>query len=382
MAVYSVFKRTWKNRDGSKSFRWYFNQTIEGERKKIPIKTARTQKEAEQAALEIGARIHDGTYSQPKGEVTLIEFYEETYLPWAKANKRSWRIDTSRIKPILSLYGNKKLNKISAFDGESLKIKRLKEPIVYKNKKGEVTKTKPRSIAAVNREFLLFSAILRLAVVKKEIVENPLTDVDVLDGEKHRTRYMLPEEEERLMAVLAGPREHLHQMTVLAINTGLREMELFTLQPEHVDLGFDIIHVKGTKTDEDREVPLNDTARELLIELVTVARRKGHRYIFTNPDTGSHYTSVKTAWATACRLAGVTNLRWHDLRHTFGTRAIQNGAVLTDLQKVMGHRRIETTMQYVHANDEGRRAVVKAAGLKPVPKEMEEGRLKLVNGRN
>jgi hypothetical protein len=39
-------------------------------------------------------------------------------------------------------------------------------------------------------------------------------------------------------------------------------------------------------------------------------------------------------------------------------------------------------MQYVHANDEGRRAVVKAAGLKPVPKEMEEGRLKLVNGRN
>jgi hypothetical protein len=39
-------------------------------------------------------------------------------------------------------------------------------------------------------------------------------------------------------------------------------------------------------------------------------------------------------------------------------------------------------MQYVHANGEGRRAVVKAAGLKPVPRGVEEGRLELVNGRN
>ena len=43
---------------------------------------------------------------------------------------------------------------------------------------------------------------------------------------------------------------------------------------------------------------------------------------------------------------------------------------------------METTIQYVQANDEGRRAVVKAASLKLVPKGMKKGRLKLVNGRN
>jgi len=68
----------------------------------------------------------------------------------------------------------------------------------------------------------------------------------------------------------------------------------------------------------------------------------------------------KNAWNTACRKAGITNLRFHDLRHTFGTRAVDNGASIAAVQKVMGHKSIETTMQYVHATDEGKRRAVEA----------------------
>lgn len=376
----SVYKREWKDRKKREHFCWYFHKTVDGKRWRVAIPTARTKAQAEVAEGKILAQIHAGTYGKPTGEMLLKDFYKETYLPWAKANKRSWKIDTSRIKPILKLFGNKRLRDVSAFDGEKLKITLLNEPIVYKNKKGDTTRTKKRSVATVNRVFLLFSAVLRLAVLKKEIQTNPLREVNTLDGEKHRTRYMFREEEARLMLVLADScREHLRLMMILTINTGLREMELFTLRPEHVDLNLNIIHVKDTKTGEDREVPINDTARRLLEGQLSKVSNTGHRYLFTNPKTGKHYTTVKTAWATACRLAGITNLRWHDIRHTFGTRAIENGASLPDLQKVMGHRRIETTMQYVHATDRGRRRVVEAAGHIAVTQNAGAVRLKAVN---
>ena len=148
-------------------------------------------------------------------------------------------------------------------------------------------------------------------------------------------------------------------MVILDINTGLREMELLTLKPEHIDFHRVVIYLKGTKSDEDREVPINSTARKLLTELVAEAEQKGHEYLFTNPKPKRHHVSIKNAWNTACREAGITNLRFHDPRHTFGTRAVDNGASIAAVQKVMGHKSIETTMQYVHATDEGNGAWLK-----------------------
>ena len=105
-------------------------------------------------------------------------------------------------------------------------------------------------------------------------------------------------------------------------------------------------------------------ARETLRALVSKAQAKGYRYIFTNPATGEPYTSLKTAWKTACKQAGITNLRIHDLRHTFGTRAADAGAPLRAIQDVMGHSSIAMTERYAHATDEGKRRVVEAAGIK------------------
>jgi integrase len=351
----SVFKR------GKK---WYYdfpaNITPSGRRERGVILTARTKAMAEEAERQFLKEIHDGTFGRAKGMVTLRQFYNETYLPWAKATKRSWKDDTSRIKPILELYGDKRLKDISAFDGESLKVKRRNAPITYKNKKGEVTGTKPRAIASVNRELMLLSAVLTLAVAKKEIAANPLRGVKPLEGEVGRERYLLPDEEERLMPHLTGKRAHLHAMVVLAINSGLREEELFSLEVQDVDFHRDAIHVRKSKNGEDRFVPMNDTSRRVLRELVDQATRDASLLIFTNPNTGKKYTSVKNAWATACRLAEITNLHWHDLRHTFGTRAVDGGANLRDVQKVMGHKSIKTTEGYAHATEDGKRRAVAA----------------------
>ena len=82
---------------------------------------------------------------------------------------------------------------------------------------------------------------------------------------------------------------------------------------------------------------MKDAAERILKELCDNARRRNLKYLFTNPKTKTHYTTVKTAWKTACKLAEIVDLHFHDLRHTFGTRAADGGANLGDLQKVMGH---------------------------------------------
>ena len=161
------------------------------------------------------------------------------------------------------------------------------------------------------------------------------------------------------MATLTGERSHLCAMVTVAINTGLRANELFSLRLDDVDFHRDVLYIKHTKTDEDREVPLNDTARELLRELIQT-RRKGGDFVFTNPKTGTKYTTIKTAWLTACRIAGLSNLRFHVLRHTFGTRAADAGVPLPAIRDVMGHKSIQTTERYAHATDEGKRRAVEA----------------------
>ena len=342
---------TVRKRGGS----WHYDLMIESVRYRGAIQTARTKSQAEHAEAKVRLEIHEGKYGRPQGTRTLDDFVEKVYTPWAKANKKSWKIDISRLKPILAFFGKKKLSEVSPFLIEKYKIQRRAAPVISKNK------SKPRMVASVNRELRLLSRIFRLAVSSKEAAENPCREVKILKGEQHRTRYLLPEEEGRLMTTLTGERSHLCDMVTLAINTGLRVNELFGLKREDVDFHRDVLYIKHTKTDEDREVPLNDTARELLRELMQ-ADRMGGEFLFTNPKTGTRYTTIKTAWLTACRNAGLTNLRFHDLRHTFGTRAADAGVPLPAIRDVMGHRSIQTTERYAHATDEGKRRAVEAIG--------------------
>jgi hypothetical protein len=152
----SVFKR---------GGRWHFTKTINGARYRGALKTARTKVQAEEAERAILLMVHQGTYALVQDKQTLAEFVEDTYLPWAKANKRSWQIDTSRLKPIREFFGKKKMGDISPFLIESFKIRRMKAEIVYKKS------SKPRTPASVNRELCLLSKILALAVRDRKIAD-------------------------------------------------------------------------------------------------------------------------------------------------------------------------------------------------------------------
>jgi integrase len=339
--------------------KWHYAFMVDGVRYRGSVKSARTKAQAEHAELKVKLQVHEGVYSKPRGSITVKEFVEQRYLPWAQANKRSVRIDRSRLKPILAFFGNRRIGDITPFLIEEFKIERKNAPAVWTKKGGE-RREKLRSVGSVNREFRLLSRILRLAVDSGDAVDNPCRKVRILKGEQHRTRYLLPDEEERLMSVLDDRRAPLRDMVVLAINTGLRVGEVLKLKTEHVDFHRDVLYIKGTKTDEDREVPLNDVTRQLLTGLVDRSQESDNEHVFINPRTGARYVTIKTAWGNACRRAGIKDLRFHDLRHTFGTRAADAGVPLNAIRDVMGHKSTAMTERYAHATDEGKRRAVEA----------------------
>lgn len=138
-------------REGKRGKSFYFTVTVDGVRYRGAIKTAKTTAQAKEAERKIIADIHAGTYGRPKGNAYFKDFAMKVYLPWAKLNKRSWKIDESRLKPIIAFFGNYRLREVSPFLVESFKQKRFKTPIVYKKSKKDgsiVITEKPRSVAA------------------------------------------------------------------------------------------------------------------------------------------------------------------------------------------------------------------------------------------
>lgn len=345
--------------------RYRYDFRVDGVRYRGVLKKARTKSEADLGESKIIARVSEGWYDCKGKKRTLKSFIEEVYLPWSEVNKRSCRIDKSRVKPIVAALGQKALQEITVFAVEKFKSDRRNAPIIYPRKGDQPPTTKPRSVASVNRELCLLSKILSLAVKKKELKENPCRDVKLLSGERPRSRYLLPDEEDRLDRVLTGRLAHLRQIVDLYINTGVRANELLKLRVEALDFNRDVVHIDGEKGDKRREVLLNDTSRRIFQELAAEAKRKNYTHLFTNPRTGKPFAYLYHGWKKACELAGVKNLRIHDLRHTFGTRAADGGAPLTAIQALMGHKCIATTMQYTHATDEGKRRAVMAAESRP-----------------
>jgi len=163
-------------------------------------------------------------------------------------------------------------------------------------------------------------------------------------GEQPRTRYLLPDEEERLMAVMIGYRAHLRQIVVLAINTGMRRGELLRLQWVHIDFHKNEIKVVQTKTDRDRFVPMNARVRE---ELQRLRAEAAGEFVFWNRKTGRNIADVKTAFKSACRAAGLVDLHFHDLRRTFARMANRAGISYRTIMEIAGWKSEAMLLRYL-----------------------------------
>jgi integrase len=343
----SVYKR------GKKSTHWHYYFRVRGVRYRGAIPEARTKREAEQAELKIKQDIFEGRFGRKNiGARQIGEFIDQVYLPWAKANKRSWRDDEYKLPVLKSYFRGKCFRDISPFAVERFKQMRLATPTKQDLRRADAT---------VNLELALLSRVFSLAMDFKEADSNPCRKVAKLRLDNQRYRYLFPEEELRLREALTGQRSHLADLVPVAIGTGLRKNEQLSLQVKHVDFVRGLIVVTGTKTRKNREVPMNSEVREILSRLCR--GKRSDDYVFVSRRTRTRLTDVKRAFSKACEVAKISGMVWHDLRATFGTRLGEAGYDAFTIASLMGHDRIETTRRYVRATERNKRAAVQAAML-------------------
>jgi integrase len=330
---------------------WNYAFCIRGVRYRKAIPEARTKFQALQAETKAKEDVYNRRYGTEESNISLKEFVEKVFLPWAKECKRSWQNDVSRSKPILAFFKTKMMREITRDNIEQYR----KERRGSKTERGDF-----RAPASVDRELQLLSRIFSLSIEQGKLRENPCKGVKLLARHNLVTRYLTPEDEERLMPFLTGRRAHLQDILKINLYTGMRRTEILTLNRSQIDFLRGSIELTKTKSGRPRSVPIHPDLKPVLERLCWQAKVSG--YLFENPKTGKPIADIKTAWRRALADAGIPHIPFHCAgRHTFGTRAIDNGAPISAVKEVMGHVDIRTTMRYVHATEEGKRRAVELA---------------------
>jgi integrase len=207
----------------------------------------------------------------------------------------------------------------------------------------------------IRRYLATLSSLFSFAERSGWLNQNPLSRFDKrsLPEAQPRTRFLSREEYRRLIAA-AEP--HLKPIIEVAVETGLRQGELLGLRWDQLDLDRREIRLVETKSKQPRVVPLSTRA---VAVFVARPRISDSPFIFTNPSTGHRYKTVKRAFQTACRRSGIEDFRFHDLRHTFASWAVQNGADLYRVSRILGHSTLQMTTRYAHLATEHLHEVVK-----------------------
>jgi integrase len=154
-----------------------------------------------------------------------------------------------------------------------------------------------------------------------------------------------------------GPTERAIYLT--AAMTGLRQGELLALRWQDVDWTAGVVRVRRTYSRgafgtpksrrSSRAVPMADAvARELELHFQRSNYRADSDLVFCHPETGRPFdaSKLRKRFKRALEKAGVRDVRFHDLRHTYGTAMAAAGASLRSLMAWMGHADLSTTLRY------------------------------------
>lgn len=191
--------------------------------------------------------------------------------------------------------------------------------------------------ATALRELTTLKSILNKAFREELLAQvPPFPRIKVEPG---RCRWLTVDEEKRLL--MASP-PHLRALIAVAVDTGGRRSELLKLDWQNVDLGRGFVTFRKTKNGEDRSVRLTDRAKQVLTKLGP--KEKGPVFTYR----GQAIKDVKTAFGKARERAGIEDFRFHDLRHTFASRLVQQGVSLYEVMHLTGHKSFEMVQRYAH----------------------------------
>ena len=218
---------------------------------------------------------------------------------------------------------------------------------------------------AANRALMILNKMFRLAMAWGMLPEgtNPCRGVRKYK-ERKRERFLTVDEYRRLGAALteaeAAGTISCHAVAAfrLLMLTGCRLTEILTLRWDDVDRTAGEFRLRAGKNGA-RMVALTPTAGRVL---ASIPRIPGNPWVIANPETGDHVQSLYADWYWLREGLGLEELRIHDLRHSYASRALALGESLSMIGKLLGHIDMESTARYAHLARETERAAAGRVG--------------------
>jgi len=253
-------------------------------------------------------------------------------------------------------------------------------------------KAKGNSNATINRQITNLQSCLSRAVEWEVIEKHELNKVKRLPEDNSKIRYLSKVEEKALRATMRerdarikqersnGNKhredrsyellpclnckafaDHLEPIVLLAMNTGMRRGEILSLCWENVSfdtktLTVQFEHAKSGKT---RHIPLNG---EAFRTLQSWQADTGDTGIVFKGQNGKAMTDIGKGWDKLLEDAGITNFRFHDLRHHFASKLVMASVDLNTVRELLGHGDLAMTLRYAHLAPEHKAAAVNLIG--------------------
>ena len=333
-------------------------------------KTQAEVKEKLRTAIENSKRLD---YTQT-GKYTVGQWMDEWFEAYAKVKVRPSSHQTykgyieSHIKPNI---GDVPIEKLT-----SLQLQKFYRLLLTEGRVPRIESEKqPKGLSAktVRNINQVISSAMDMAVRHKLILSNP-TEGCELPKVEHREMKTLPAEQ--LGAFLREAKESgVYELYYMDLATGLRRGELLGLKWEDIDLQNGIIHVRRQVARVDgevKEMPLKtkNSYRNISISQDAVAmltEMEAHRssdYVFPS-STGGPISpdSVNNMLHRVLKRAGLPSIRFHDLRHTFATLALQNGVDIKTVSGMLGHFSAGFTLDtYAHVTTSAQKEAARTMG--------------------
>ncbi len=313
--------------------------------------TFRTKTEAAEWLVDKEAEIRAGDWIDPEaGKITLRK-YAET---WVAERPKMRPTTRERSATLVRLYIAPHLGDLAIGDIRDPHIRRWYKQL-GDNKVGAAT---------IARTYQLLKSIFNTAVEDELIRRNPCR-IKGAAIYKPEERPVLTITE--VYAIAENVPERYRVLVLLGTFTGLRWGELAGLKRKNVDLEACTVRVDTIVVELGRggllldQEPKSEAGRRTVafpaqLKPLLEAHLKGHvadsssAYVFTSPRGAVlRRANFRATWVEAVKAAGLSDVRFHDLRHTGATIAAQTGATLKELMKRIGHSTERAAMNYQHA---------------------------------
>lgn len=209
------------------------------------------------------------------------------------------------------------------------------------------------AISTRNRHLTVLKALFTKAVEWGFLETNPAAIIKGMKGEEPRMRFLTVDEIEKLLAEAS---KRFRPLLEVALHTGMRRGEIFRLRWSDIDFQNGLITVKKSKSGKPRSIPMDETIANVLRQLPT---RFNGGLVFPSMLTGEELTDINGLFPMYCKRAGIENVHFHDLRHTFASHLVMSGVDIRTVQELLGHATLNMTMRYAHLAPEHRTKAVK-----------------------